>query len=199
MGDPAVIHDMPANAKTDSEHHDAHEPDEQFDARLRRLEAAIVAMQDTRLMEERLIERVHKRLETNPLPSAATGVLIDAGKNLLPTAMRALNEATAPAGYVPVSTGSKGWIPLELLTEFRTFWNMVLDFRFHVSWTAKLVPLAALSIAVISWIFFRGVVPILCPIVDYMLWMFLTVVVYKTWLREANRYREQTYYLPPRG
>ena len=54
-----------------------HKPDtgESTDDRLRRLETAIAAMQDTQLMEQRVLERVSERLNASAAPPAGDGIL----------------------------------------------------------------------------------------------------------------------------
>ena len=51
---------------------------ESMDNRMRRLENAIVALQDTRLMEERLLERVQQN-STSAAGDSQTNALVDAG------------------------------------------------------------------------------------------------------------------------
>lgn len=167
-------------------------------SRLNRLEHAIAALQDTRLMEERLVERLSSRL---PAPSApaAKDALAEAGKTLLPTAMRAV-AATANAAALPPN---RSWLVFDLLHDFRTFWRMPFDYRYRLSWAAKLVPLAGIGMIIFSWVFVRGTsflgggVPVVGGVLDVLIVILTSVVVFKTWSREAARYREQTANLPP--
>jgi hypothetical protein len=173
------------------------ESTETVDERLRRLEAALAAMQDTKLMEDRLLERVVHRIDQSQAngsaDSAAASAMLDAGAKLLPGAMRRfgaqLNAATSPTA--PPSTGmfsAKSWLITDLIQEIRTFFVMFLDYRYRTSWLSRIVPIAAFAIFVLSWIFLRSM-PFIGGLFDYLLDFFLIVIVYKTLQREAERYR----------
>src|SRR5262245_37462098 len=109
--------------------------------RLDRLEQAIAALQDTKLMEERLLERVMNRVDqavtTPQAPPGATlappethsanDALVGAGMALLPSALRAvssgLNSATDPRRYDsqrPSLFSAQSWLLLDLVQELRT-------------------------------------------------------------------------------
>lgn len=174
------------------------ESTETVDERLRRLEAALAAIQDTKLMEDRLLERVVHRIDQSQAngtaDSAATAAMLDAGAKLLPGAMRRfgaqLNAATSPSAAP--STGifsAKSWLITDLIQEIRTFFVMFLDHRYRTSWVSRIVPIAAFVVFVLSWIFMHGTVPFLGSLFDYVLDFFLIVIVYKTLQREAERYR----------
>jgi len=182
---------------------------EPLETRLRRLESALAAMQDTKLMEERLMERVMNRMD-QPMPPQArlassedstsgisAGLMAEAGKALLPSAMRAfsseLHTATNPkAGQAPSSVLSpQNWLLTDLIFDIRTFIALYVDYRYHPSWSAKTIPPIGLILMVIIY-FLLTTIPMV--LVD----LFLIMVVYKTLLREANRYRAMLPYLPAR-
>jgi hypothetical protein len=188
----------------------ATEPPEALNDRLRRLEAALAAIQDTKLMEDRLLERVIHRIDRTPTNGngqasdhAAAAAMLDAGSRLLPGAMRVLGSqigaATSPTA--PPSNGllsAQSWLLTDLLQEIRTFFVMFVDHRYRTSWLAKLIPPMAFVIFVLSWIFMHGSVIFIGSLLDYTLDFFLAILVYKTLQREAARYRIAVAGLPPR-
>jgi hypothetical protein len=187
-----------------------HESREQVEERLHRLEQAIAAMQDTKLMEERLLERMKGQLESSPAAAAppmativppenhaANDMLVNAGMTLLPGALRAvssgINSATDPRNYHsqrPSMFSAQSWLLLDVIQELRTFGMMLLDFRFHPSWTVKTVPVCCLVLLILNFIFLGGI---------FHLFDVIPIVIgYKALSREAARYRVELPYMPPR-
>jgi hypothetical protein len=180
---------------------------EPLEVRLRRLESALAAMQDTKLMEERLMERVINRMD-QPMPPQATlapsdaaagmpaSAMVEAGRALLPGAMRAfsneLGSATNPQAGQPSNSvlSPQNWLLTDLVYDIRTVVAMYLDYRYHTSWTAKLVP--PFLLIVILWTMFWPPFPLF----NYILPPILLLVVFKTVLRESARYRAMLPYLP---
>jgi hypothetical protein len=177
---------------------------ESTDDRLRRLEAAIAAMQDTQLMEQRLLERVSERLNTSAAPPTGDShAIVEAGNAVLPGMLRAVgsqfNAATSPTAPPSSSLFSaRTWIVTDIIQEVRTFFVMYFDYRYQVTLTARIVPLAAMVIFILGWVlksftadnFFGAALQHLTNLV-------LVVIVYKTMQREAARYRAHFAYLPP--
>src|SRR5437016_1523133 len=103
------------NDHLDLDHTSPADRGETTDERLRRLEAALAAMQDTQLMEQRLLERVSERLGTGAPPAGDSNAIIEAGKVILPGMVRAvgsqLNSATSPTAPASGSLFSaRTWI-----------------------------------------------------------------------------------------
>jgi hypothetical protein len=184
------------------------DPNETVDERLRRLESALAAMQDTKLMEERLLERMVHRIDqghpNGAADSAAADAMLNAGAKILPGAMRRLgarlNAATSPSAAPSGGIlSAKSWLLTDLIQEIRTFFVMFLDYRYRSSWLSRIVPIVAFVIFVLSWIFMHGSVPFVGSLLDYALDFFLVVIVYKTLQREAERYRSVIPATPPRS
>lgn len=186
------------------------ETTEELNDRIHRLEAALAAMQDTKLMEDRLIERVIHRIDQTPTngtaqthDDAAAAAMLDAGSRLIPSAMRVIgsqiNAATSPTAAPSTSfLSAQSWLLTDMLQEIRTFFVMFVDHRYRTTWVAKIIPLAALALFIMSWIFrYLGSWAIL-GVFDYALDFFLVILVYKTLQREAGRYRAAVAGLPPR-
>jgi hypothetical protein len=186
---------------------------EALEARVRRLEDAVTALQDTNLMEQRLLERLRARPEmaSPELLPGSTGFLLDAGRMLLPRAVEQFTAATEPDVPPPnphppqaallsppaapaLPSPKRGWLLMDLVRELRTFLQMYFDYRFHLSWTARFVPLAAAGVFLVSWLLIRNLVLIVGPLLDYAIFLVLVVVTYKVLSREAARYREQMSY-----
>jgi hypothetical protein len=180
---------------------------EALETRLRRLEDAIAAIADTRLMEERLMERVISRMDQPPQATLAgqgqpappmaypPGIMLEAGKALLPGAMHALSNelrsATNPHNPQTASIlAPQSWLFTDLIYDFRTIFALYFDYRYHPSWTAKIVPPLGLIAIVLVWIFVRWF--------DLPINILLMVIVYKSLVREVARYRAVLPFLPPK-
>jgi hypothetical protein len=182
---------------------------EPLEVRLRRLESALAAMQDTKLMEERLMERVVSRMD-QPMPPQATlappdgstqgmpaGMMVEAGKALLPGAMRVfsseLRSATNPAsGQSNSILAPENWLLTDVIYDVRTCVAMYFDYRYRTTWSAKLVP--AFLLLIIIWVIIWPPFPLF----NYILPPILFLVIFKALMREAARYRAMLPYLPKR-
>jgi hypothetical protein len=184
------------------------DPAESMEQRIRRLEKAISAMQDTRLMEERVVEKVVNRIDQAPQqapahPGEAADGTTNGGPELLSGSVRAVGSQlvamTSPAAESNGSVFSaKSWILTDIAQEIRTFFVMFFDFRYRTSPIAKIIPIGAFFMFVLSWIFMQGSVIFIGSLMNYMLDLFLVILVYKTLQREAARYRAILPSLPPR-
>ena len=182
-------------AVTDELAADAAESVEGLEQRVRRLEDAFAALQDTHLMEDRVVERVVQRLDNGPgraIPEGR-GWIVDAPRMLLPKAVEPLPEDGAAAGDgTPAAAAAvrSGWLLLEVVREFRAILRMLTDYRYRMTWTGRVVPLIALGVMFFSWFLFGGRFLYLGDWVDKAIDVVLVVVVYKVLSRETQRYRE---------
>jgi hypothetical protein len=163
-----------------------------LEPRVRRLEDAVAALQDTRQLEERVAERVANRMDHQAAPRQSADVLFQAGRQLLPAALALTHDAGGN------SAPRTGWLPWELYAEIRTIVTMFLDRRFSVSWTARVVPIVLLVFLVLSWLFLDGHFLLLGTLLDKVVDVLLIICTYKILSREAQRYREALPHLPPR-
>ncbi len=179
------------------------ESGESMESRIRRLEAALAAMQDTRLMEDRLVEKVVSRIDqpqppSTPQPSAAAAP--DDSSAMMHAVGSQLDAMTSPAAPNDGSMFSaKSWLLTDIIQEFRTFGALYFDFRYKTTLAAKLVPPIAFVLFVLSWTIMHGSVPFIGSLFDYIFDFVLAIVVYKTLQREAERYRAVVATLPPRA
>lgn len=172
----------------------AAESAEALEQRVRRLEHAVAALQDTQLMEDRVVERVARRVGphgqangANPLTSSAA-LIVNATKMLLPKAPEG-----APAYEVlpqDPAAAKPSWFLWELTHELRTIVHMYYDYRFRMCWTARIAPIAGLIVYILSWLLLSNSILGLWGLIDRVVAVVVVVVVYKALSREAVRYTD---------
>jgi hypothetical protein len=156
--------------------------------RVRRLEDAVAALQDTRSLEERVLNRVtenvrprveasFQRLESTRRPTPAPAPLplppLPQLKAVTPSALRS------------------GWTLFELVGELRTFVRMFFDMRYRVTWYTWLVTVIGLTSVLLShWVVPFAYLPFVGPILDKAVDLVLILFIYKVLSLEAQRYRE---------
>jgi hypothetical protein len=134
---------------------------EPLEERVRRLEDAVAALQDTRGMEDRVVERLAERVTRPPAPPGrgAGGALVDAGRRLLPAAVKLVESPPetqpAPAALPVTDTGSR-WLVFDAYDEARTIVRMMFDRRYR-SWVVRLIPVAVLCLLLFSAFFLHGI------------------------------------------
>ncbi len=161
-----------------------------LEVRVSRLEATVAALQDTRQLEQRLTERVTGRLRRETKAATAAGVIVETGRQLLPAALQVVRAESDPAP-APATAGTRPtWLFFDLYSELRAIYWMLLDPRFRLSWSARVLPLVGLFFAVGVWFFFDGRLLYLGTIIDKVIDAAVVVLVYKILAREARRYRE---------
>jgi hypothetical protein len=168
---------------------------EGLEQRVSRLEDAFAALQDTQLMEDRVVERVAQRLESaRPAFPDARGLIVDAPRMLPPRMVEPFLEdgSGADAGNDGAAAAAVGstWLLLDVVREFRLIVRMLMDYRYRMTWTGRVVPLVALGIVFFSWVLIGGRFLYLGDWVDKVIDAVLVVVVYKVLGREARRYQE---------
>lgn len=200
MARPAASHDF--HVAVDPHGHE--ETVEALEQRVRRLEDAMAALQDTQLMEDRVVERVRQRVELHHVEQPRqAGLFVSAARMLMPKQVEEVppdpahpdggaaadgqtaNGAAAP----PPEARQPGWLLVELYREIRGMFRMFADHRYRMTWTGKAVPLAAILVAVISWLLLSGI-PLIGGLLDRIVDLTLIVLVYKAMSRELFRYRE---------
>src|SRR5258708_6925414 len=158
-----------------------------LEQRIQRLEDAVAQLQDTRPIEERVVERVADRINRNrhhPVRNT-TGMIIEAGRQLLPAALAPVPEQMPPPEQPAAAKSSVMWAALrwELLVELRAIFRMVVDPRFRLGWPTRILTVVLL-VAIATSKFWPPmsmlpdpVATILDKIVDlafaYMLWKVL--------------------------
>lgn len=153
--------------------------------RIRRLEEAVAALQETELVEERVAERVVGRLRKSPPPELS---------ELAGREPRAVSEppanGSATASPESAATPEKsGWLFLDLWTELRTMARMIADHRFKLSVTARLGPIGVLVGYIFAWLLI-GSIPFVGWALERVIDVALIVILYVILGREARRYRD---------
>ena len=166
---------------------------ESIEPRIRRLEQAVAALGDTQLMEDRVVERVVRRIEP---PTNGSGVFAGASRLFKGRAqplkpVEAEHETAAPpepAPAPPAVPSRSGWLIPEFIQEVRWMSRMCTDYRYRLSWPGWVVPIACIVIGILSW-FLIGGLPVIGGIADRIVNILLVVIVYKSLSREVQRYR----------
>lgn len=178
---------------------------EHLEQRVQRLEEAVAAIQDTRQLEDRIVERVAQRVDRGPvIPGQAiresAALLVDAGRRLLPKAVEGvLAPPAAPldqAAQANQPTAPR-WLVLDVYDEARTIFRMYMDRRYLMTWSSRLLPLILLCAILTSWIWMPGTalldkitLGVLGTLLDKCVDLVLAFFLYKTLSREARRYRD---------
>jgi hypothetical protein len=170
-------------------------PPEPLEQRVRRLEDAVAALQDTHLIEERVVERVQARLQGKPEPppaavparQAASEQMYDAARYTPPPPAEPVNPLPYVAAAARLLPGN--WLVVDLYTELRAMIRMFFDIHYHVAWTTRLTVLVLVPVILLShWWFPFAWVPLFGAVVDKIVDLVLAFFVYKALSREAQRY-----------
>jgi hypothetical protein len=161
--------------------------------RIQRLEDAIASIQDTRLLEDRLVERLSERLQ-RPAPALPAEKASQHVREAEPRAPVAVPfRAERPPRYEPFTppVTRSPWLIFEIYSEVRTIVRMFLDRRYRMGWAAFLVAVALIPFILTShwWVPFTGL-PVIGPIFDKVIDLLLALVAFKVLSHEALRYRE---------
>ncbi|MFL5241423.1 MAG: hypothetical protein ACJ8FY_04890 [Gemmataceae bacterium] len=173
-----------------------------LEQRICRLEDAVAHLQDTRPLEERVIERVTERVQRQqPTPGAAGGAVIDANRSFLPSVVSSNSAYHGESGgKAPNRTSSprRPWLLVDMVADARAIFRMFVDPRYHLSWRGRLLPFALTAVILTSSFWIPGTgLAIVGPLFDKILNLVLAFVLYKILAYEARRYRETAPDLPP--
>ena len=172
---------------------------EQLEHRIRRLEEAVAGLQDTRPMEERIVERVTEKVaQATPGNKGSSGLIMEAGRQLLPSALGLASSSRAFPENGPAAPGSssrRGWWFFEAYDDLRAMIRMFYDGRYrpHMTWTAFLTPFFLVVCILAVWLLMPTSLPLVGPllrVLDKLVDLVLAFFAYKILLREVRRYRE---------
>jgi len=175
-----------------------------LEQRLDRLEDALAVLQDTRHLEQRIVERVAERVDRNNTEERDAGaMIIDAGRKLLPAAAGMLQNMPATgadaAGRTARALRGGAWFFFDCIAQARAMVRMFVDPRYHLGWSGRFVPLLLLLAIATSriWIPGIGFLPdMVAIIVDKVADLVLAFFLFQVLNREARRYRETAPDLP---
>jgi hypothetical protein len=182
-----MIEDPPIGSSQplDGSHHSG----ETLEQRVHRLEDAVAALQDTQVIEERIIDRVVVRLNQEPMANT-THIKGAERRTPRPAANPPAADRAPPAQPVPTLTMQSSWLVLEILSELRAMVRMFFDIRFRVGWGAYLAVLVIAFILVSGWLMPLAGLPIVGAPLDKVVDLLLALFAYKRLHREVTRYRE---------
>lgn len=151
-----------------------------LERRVQRLEEAVAALQDTTLMEERLLERLGERAQVKVGPA-------------VPVDERITSEKSAPAAAAPDVPPREHILPPPLsgLAEFRAMVRMFFDMHYHIAWTTRVLVIVFIGLIWTSeWWFLPAYVPVVGVILDKTFDIILAFLLYRVLAAEARRYVE---------
>jgi len=179
---------------------------ESLEQRVRRLEDAMASLQDTRHLEDRVVERVASRLNREPTTAIvqSTPAIVHAGRQLLPAALglfragadQAEQQAVSRLDPPAVPADKRPWLLFDVYAEARTMVRMFFDRRYRVSRQARWIPPILLIAILLSWIWLMSfpiinLMPsVILIVVDKILDLALAFLAFKILSREVRRYRE---------
>lgn len=170
-----------------------------LERRVDRLEHAVAALQDTEIVEERIVARVTQQLKRSPLKSlreSATAV-IDSSRMLLPKSEPAASDnydAAEDAKHEATATSTEsarskpGWFLIQLWSEVRTFWKSLFDHRYTFSMTGRVAPIGIAFTYLFTWLFIGGIA-FVGSVTERIIDVALAMLLYKVLSREVQRYR----------
>jgi hypothetical protein len=180
-----------------------------LEQRVRRLEDALATLQDTRQIEERVVERLSRAAPVaSPVAvpaSASAGLLIDVSRRMLPAAVDVIqNEAAAADAHARhAAAGPRpAWLLIDLYAEVRAMFYMYVDPRYRMTWVGRVVPFVLLAALLTSmlWFPFLSAAYQLSAFLGILLMkpidLVLAFFLFRILGREAARYRATAPDLP---
>jgi hypothetical protein len=162
--------------------------------RVRQLEEKVAVLQDTRRLEERITERIARRVEKKQANTAIKAPVAALAEPAKPPPIASVAPPPEPPSIVVVEGKNfpTRWLILDILAEFRAMVQMFLDARYRVfcmTWQTKVYPILLLGLMFLSWLMISGI-PIVGLALDKAAELILAFFLYKVLSREACRYRE---------
>jgi hypothetical protein len=162
--------------------------------RVRQLEDQVAGLRDSRKLEDRLTERVARRLERKQASTAIKVPLATVAEPTKPPPMAAIAPPPdlPPVVVIEGKSAKQPWLILDIVTEFKAMLQMFLDVRyrvFYMNWQTKAYPLLLLGLIVVSGLTI-SYIPIVGPVLDRIVELVIAFLLYKVLSREAHRYKE---------
>jgi len=182
-----------------------------LEQRVRRLEEVLALLQERRASPPLVASvptatpPIDRPPEARPVPPpavpppAATAVMLDVGKRLLGTGPSVATAAPAPEPRVArlVNRSSLLWLLWDTWAEARVILRMFLDPRYHLPWSARVLPLVIFAAILTSRFWVPGSsIYILGDCLDKVVDLLLAFLLFKWLSHEARRYRQTSPDLP---
>jgi hypothetical protein len=174
-----------------------------LEERVRRLEDALALLQGQRAAEPRVVATPVAASLSEPPPQAvfspsppvppppsppATAILLDVGTRLLGAASHVVP---------PVERTGIWWLLWDTWAEARAIVRMFVDPRYHLPWSARVLPLVVLGAILTSYYWIPGSsIPILGGWLVKLVDLLLAFLLFKWLGHEARRYRRTSPDLP---
>lgn len=160
-----------------------------LEQRVRRLEEALSLLQEERVAAPPLAQTP----PVAPSQPASTAVLLDVGKRMLGAATHAVVSAplTAPNVAHPSERGGFLWLLWDTWIEARIIVRMFVDPRYHLPWSARVLPLLLIAAILTSYYWVPGTtIPLLGSWMNKIVDLLLAFLLFKWLGHEARRYRQ---------
>ena len=163
-----------------------------LEGRVHRLEEAVAALQDTHLMEERIVEKLRGETQRGETlhggPQAKVGPLPPDSDKVSATPP----SPAPPAHEMPPWNAQTVPPRLSGLAEFRAMVRMFFDMHYHVAWTTRMLTIIIVGLIVTShWWFPPSYVPAIGFIFEKTIDIILAFLLYRVLGNEARRYVQQ--------
>jgi len=205
--EPLMVPPEPAPAKSAET--------EALEDRLRRLEALLSNMADTRQLEERLAERLIRRVEApvatpaaapiaTPAPApvatpappsdqpAKPNALVEAGRRWLPFSFRGRAAGSAAGDDSRVASAS--WVFFDIVRELQSILHMYGDPRYRLTWSGRILPLVCLALIATSGFWTYPLIGWMPTLLGNLVLKTIDLVpafcLFKVLTRESRRYRD---------
>jgi hypothetical protein len=184
-----------------------------LEERVRRLEEALALLQEQRAADTRTLSSPPSARLPEPPPEAkpappsvppapppSTAVLVDVGKRLLGAAAQVVPPPQLPTPDIahPANRSGVLWLVWDTWAEARAIVRMFVDPRYHLPWSARVLPLVVLAAILTSKYWIPGSsIPflgdwLLVKLIDLL----LAFLLFKWLGHEARRYRQTSPDLP---
>jgi hypothetical protein len=172
-----------------------------LEERICRLEKALARLQEMRAREGRGEAPPPDAIQSDSpaaRPASGRGLLHEMGKRVFGSAGSApLTPNPSPPRGEGGKTGRR-WLLWETIAEARVIVRMILDPRYRLSWSGRIVPLVLLGMIATSWWWVPGTSLLLFgTLLNKAVDLVLAFAFFKVLGQEARRYRETSPDLPP--
>jgi hypothetical protein len=188
--EPLMIPPEPAPAKSAEV--------EALEDRLHRLEALLTNMADTRQLEERLAERLTRRVEAPVATPAAAPVATPAPAPVAtpvpPSDQPAKPNAVMEAAGVDSRVASASWVFFDIVRELQSILHMYGDPRYRLTWSGRILPLVFLALIATSGFWTYPLIGWMPTLLGNLVLKTIDLVpafcLFKVLTRESRRYRD---------
>ncbi|MGL6073293.1 MAG: hypothetical protein ACRC8S_03920 [Fimbriiglobus sp.] len=168
--------------------------------RLQKLEKQLANLQDPSVLEQQLANRILTRLQEQTPQALPSGLASQNGLSAFGAkVITAAAIQSMPGGE---KSAESIWSFFQIFKELRLIAQMYLDPRYRVSRLAQIAVPSVFILMIGNYFFFGWLmiqIPLLTPVVERTVLIFLAIALYKVLSREAGRYNEVLQYLARYG